>query len=66
VQRERLGLRDLLGPDAALDRDRLRRQRVGLGDPDQRFGEPQAHQRDRFLAAADVQPDVKRFCQQRL
>jgi hypothetical protein len=33
MQRQRLSLRDLLGPDAALDRDRLGRQRVGLGDP---------------------------------
>jgi len=35
-----LGLRDLLRADAALDRDRLSRERVGLGDPDQGLREP--------------------------
>jgi hypothetical protein len=52
MQRQRLALRDLLGPDPTLDRDRLRRERVGLGDPDQRFGQPQPHERDRLLARA--------------
>ena len=66
MQRQSLGLRDLLRPDTPLDRDRLGRQRVGLGDTDQRLGEPQADQRDRLLATTDVQPDVKRLGQQRL
>ena len=64
MQRQRLALRDLLGPDPTLDRDRLRRKRVGLGDTDQRFGEP--HERDRLLATPDVQPHVERLGQQRL
>jgi hypothetical protein len=41
MQRQRLSLRDLLGTDAALDRDRLGRQRVGLGGPDKRLRESQ-------------------------
>jgi hypothetical protein len=66
MQRQRLGLRDLLRADAALDRDRLGRQRVGLRDPDQRLREPKAHQRHGLLATTDVQPDVERLGQQRL
>jgi hypothetical protein len=63
---KRLGLRDLLRPNTPLDRDRLGRQRVGLGDTDQRLGEPQPDQRDGLLAQTDVHPNVKRLGQQRL
>jgi len=66
MQCQRLSLRDLLRADAALNRDQLGRQRVGLSDPDQRLREPQAHERHGLLATTDVQPDVKRLGQQRL
>ncbi len=41
VQRQALGLSDLLGADAPFDRDRLRRERVGLDHADQRLRKPQ-------------------------
>lgn len=54
MQGKRLGLGDLLCADAPLDRDRLGRDRVGLGGADQRLSEPQPDQRDLLLTAPDV------------